>query len=230
MMVTTVMGCSGSGVIVGEEVVKSPTRATDEVYEGSKLATVALVARNSDEEVVPYCTGVWISVDEIVTAAHCVALDEMGIISPVGEYIHYIIEKEVRGIFKEPAAIHLSKVILFDSKRDVAVLRAVMAGVPVHGVAELGKELPGIGERVYMVGHPRGLYWTFSNGVVSAYRVDEEMGPMIQVNGTVWYGNSGGGLFDREGKLIGIASQLTGVPNMAYFVHLDSIKSVWLGQ
>ena len=84
--------------------------------------------------------------------------------------------------------------------------------------------MPGIGEHIFVVGHPRGMYWTYAEGTVSAYRNESSVGKVVQVNATVWFGNSGGGVFDADGKLLGICSRLTKVPQMNYYVHLDSVK------
>lgn len=222
------LGASSGDVKVAEEesvvLPKTPIRGEDGVYQHTMDSTVALMGRNEDGKVVPYCTGVWVSETEILTAAHCVAIDELGILPPIGYEVHYIIRKEVRKLGEEPAAMHLAHVKYFNSRHDLAVLKAVVDGIPGHSVVELATELPGVGEAVHVVGHPRGLFWTLTNGVVSAYRADSVVGPVMQVNGTVWFGNSGGGVFDSKGRLLGIASRLAGVPNMAYFVHLDSVK------
>ena len=70
------------------------------------------------------------------------------------------------------------------------------------------------------------MYYTHAEGTVSAYRGDESsgIGKVVQVNATIWFGNSGGGVFDYQGRLVGICSRLTRVPMMNYFVHLDSVK------
>jgi S1-C subfamily serine protease len=57
------------------------------------------------------------------------------------------------------------------------------------------------GEDVFVIGHPEGLKYTISNGMVS--RVDEE-GALFQISAPVSPGNSGGPVFDRRGNLIGI--------------------------
>lgn len=231
LMVALMMGCGAgvsSGVVEDPDEVAvpaTPVRPGSEVYQHSSDVTVALVTRLDDGRVVPFCTGVWVSHNEIMTAAHCVAVDDFGFLSPVGEKVHYIIQKEVVGLFKEPAAMHLSEVSYFHNGHDLAILKAAEAGIPSHPVASLATELPGVGEAVHIVGHPKGLYWTFSNGVISTYREESIIGPVIQINGTVWFGNSGGGVFDNAGNLIGICSRLTSVPNMNLFVHLDSLKS-----
>ncbi len=61
------------------------------------------------------------------------------------------------------------------------------------------------GEKVYAMGHPMGLDYTFTAGVVSAVRVDPENGlSQIQHDAALNPGNSGGPLLDKYGMCIGI--------------------------
>jgi S1-C subfamily serine protease len=58
------------------------------------------------------------------------------------------------------------------------------------------------GETIFVIGHPEGLKYTLSNGMVS--RMDQ--GPMFQISAPVSPGNSGGPVFDNEGNLVGIVT------------------------
>lgn len=232
MMVALMMGCvSGPAVkevVVAKDVgalVKTPVRASSAVYQHSLDSTVALMVRDEDDGSVHIiCSGVWVSATEIVTAAHCIARDEGLFSTPLGSDVMYIVQNETRGLGKEPAALHMAEVKYFNRGKDIAVLKALSAGLPHHAVANLPDTLPGIGEVVHVVGHPKGLYWTFTDGILSAYRETSLIGPVVQVNGFIWFGNSGGGVFDTSGNLVGICSMLTRVPNISYFVHLDTVK------
>lgn len=55
------------------------------------------------------------------------------------------------------------------------------------------------GAPVYVIGHPQGLRFTLSTGIIS--RRD---GTMLQISAPVSPGNSGGPLFDQQGRLAGI--------------------------
>ena len=169
-----------------------------------------------------YCAGVWVSLDEILTAAHCVKDDEKPWLVPVGEEVLYVVKSEVDS--NEVFSYHHGKVSSFDDSNDLVLVR-VVGLIPRHVVVKLANELPAVGERVYGVGHPAKLNWSFISGEVSAYRKKEDLGRIIQTNMSIWYGNSGGGLFDRDGKLIGICAQKLEVPSMGYYVILDNIKS-----
>jgi S1-C subfamily serine protease len=56
------------------------------------------------------------------------------------------------------------------------------------------------GENIFVIGHPEGLKFTISNGMVS--RVDQSS--LMQISAPVSPGNSGGPVFDDKGNLIGI--------------------------
>jgi tetratricopeptide (TPR) repeat protein len=60
-----------------------------------------------------------------------------------------------------------------------------------------------IGQRVYAIGAPQGLELTLSEGIVSSLR-EVDSGRYIQTTTPISPGSSGGGLFDDEGRLIGL--------------------------
>lgn len=69
--------------------------------------------------------------------------------------------------------------------------------------------LPEVGSDVYVIGHPVGLGWTVTRGVVSATRKAGEVAPipLIQTDAAISPGNSGGPLLDRDGRLLGVVSR-----------------------
>jgi hypothetical protein len=238
-----IMGCR-AGVEVGKTT--TPVRAPSELTAHMGNSTVGLVIRAKGLARV-YCTGVWVSQDTILTAAHCVEAaakmnkkiaeinkgensdsDDDEIVDPIGEPISYVIESEVNGVGEEPSAIHLAKVTVNDSAHDLALVRALPGGLHMHDIAELTNEMPALGEHVYIVGHVRGLWWSYVEGVISAYRKEligiDKVGPFIQTSSPVYYGNSGGGLFDKYGNLVGICSFMAGAPQTNFFIHADSIR------
>jgi S1-C subfamily serine protease len=56
------------------------------------------------------------------------------------------------------------------------------------------------GENIFVIGHPEGLKFTISSGMIS--RVDQT--PLFQISAPVSPGNSGGPVFDGTGNLVGI--------------------------
>jgi serine protease Do len=93
-----------------------------------------------------------------------------------------------------------------DAARDLCELRlddAFPSAKPVTNFV-LSKELE-VGQPVFAIGSPRGLEHTISRGIVSALReMKEEVGNLVQTDAAISPGSSGGGLFDSEGRLVGI--------------------------
>ena len=66
-----------------------------------------------------------------------------------------------------------------------------------------------IGDEVFAVGNPHGLGWTHTTGAISQFRQQNTRGRtirVIQTNAAINPGNSGGGLYDKEGRLVGITT------------------------
>jgi S1-C subfamily serine protease len=67
--------------------------------------------------------------------------------------------------------------------------------------------VPHIGDNVFAIGNPQGLGWTHSAGDISQVRRRSQGGydfRVLQTTAAINPGNSGGGLYDANGKLIGI--------------------------
>jgi len=64
-----------------------------------------------------------------------------------------------------------------------------------------------VGNDVFAVGNPHGLGWTYTAGGISQTRLQTK-GPLevrvIQTSAAINPGNSGGGLYDHDGRLVGI--------------------------
>ncbi|HET6180937.1 MAG TPA: serine protease [Candidatus Sulfotelmatobacter sp.] len=67
------------------------------------------------------------------------------------------------------------------------------------------------GENIFVIGHPEGLRFTLSTGIISRMH-----GSTIQISAPVSPGNSGGPVFDDRGNLVGIVTSMVdkqGDPN-----------------
>jgi len=99
-----------------------------------------------------------------------------------------------------------AKVVRRDSRHDLAL---VLVEVPAAKWVPLQLKrisMPPVGSEVYVIGHPLGLGWTVTRGIVSAHRKAGEVAPMamIQTDAAISPGNSGGPLLDRNGNLVGL--------------------------
>ena len=71
--------------------------------------------------------------------------------------------------------------------------------------AQLGKAAGlKVGDPVYAVGAPKGLELSLSDGIVAQLRGGPP--PLIQTTAAISPGSSGGGLFDGEGRLVGLTT------------------------
>ncbi len=99
-----------------------------------------------------------------------------------------------------------------DTKTDIAVLRVEPAEGQDLVALEFGDsdELR-VGQWVIAIGNPFGLGGTVTAGIVSAKNRDIRSGPydnFIQTDASINRGNSGGPLFDTNGKVVGINSAI----------------------
>lgn len=156
----------------------------------------------------------------------------------IGLNIPFILADEVVNVGQNPAGQHNSVAFAVYPHEDIALLRVVKPlSIPAHKIAKLADERPDRGEVVSANGHVKGLYFTYITGVVSAYRDDmsaltgdsdaaDITGPFMQISAPISYGNSGGGVFDATGKLVGVVSFLAPAPNAAFCVPVDTIRSI----
>lgn len=99
-----------------------------------------------------------------------------------------------------------ARIVGADEKTDLAVLK-VDAGRELPFVEFGDSEEAEVGDWVMAIGNPFGLGGSVTLGIVSARNRDIESGPydsFIQTDASINQGNSGGPLFDMDGKVVGI--------------------------
>ena len=102
-----------------------------------------------------------------------------------------------------------AKVLGSDAATDIAVLRIDAKGLPMVRLGDPRSLM--VGDHVLAIGAPYGLEQTATAGIVSAKGRSlpgEAFVPFIQTDAAVNPGNSGGPLFDAEGRVIGINAQI----------------------
>ncbi len=102
-----------------------------------------------------------------------------------------------------------AKVIGYDRKTDVALLKIEATNLPVVRLGSPAETK--VGEWVVAIGSPFGFENTVTAGIVSAKSrdlPDEAYVPFLQTDVAVNPGNSGGPLFNMKGEVIGINSQI----------------------
>ena len=97
-----------------------------------------------------------------------------------------------------------------DSALDLALLEILVTGLrPLGEIAPFSEVR--VGQRVVAVGHPHGLDFTVTDGIVSAKRD----GLLIQTSAAINPGNSGGPLIDEHLRVVGV-NTLTVRPDVAH--------------
>ncbi|MDE2212162.1 MAG: DegQ family serine endoprotease [Betaproteobacteria bacterium] len=102
-----------------------------------------------------------------------------------------------------------AKVVGFDRKTDVAVLKIDTTGLPTVKIGDPSKAK--VGEWVVAIGSPFGFESSVTKGIISAKGrslPQETLVPFIQTDVPINPGNSGGPLFNMKGEVIGINSQI----------------------
>lgn len=97
---------------------------------------------------------------------------------------------------------HLLRV---DSDHDLAELSVPKLPANAAPVITRDSSTLAVGERVFAIGAPEGLELTISEGLISDLR-DFGKDRVIQTSAAISPGSSGGGLFDAQGRLIGITT------------------------
>lgn len=124
-----------------------------------------------------------------------------------------------------------------DAERDLCLLSVLFPGDHYGKDGKLTfKKLPAariassqwleVGAPVYAVGAPQGLELTLSNGLVSGIR-EYKGTEYIQTTAPISQGSSGGGLFDAQGRLVGITTMyLKDGQNLNFAIPAELIASV----
>lgn len=102
-----------------------------------------------------------------------------------------------------------------DTARDLCMVRGLFPGAMSKDGEVSLRKLPAVqvgasqslevGDPVYAVGAPQGLELSLSDGLVSGFR-EYKGSEYIQTTAPISKGSSGGGLFDAQGRLVGITT------------------------
>lgn len=137
---------------------------------------------------------------------------------------------EVRVILKDRRE-YTAEVIGRDKRSDIALLKIDAKGLPT---VKLGNsDQLKVGQWVFAIGAPFGFDQTATQGIVSALSrslPDGTYVPFIQTDVAVNPGNSGGPLFDLDGNVVGVNSQIYsrsgGYMGLSFAIPVNLVKYV----
>lgn len=156
------------------------------------------------------------------------------IISPDGYVLtnHHVVKDadEIVVKFSDRREL-LAKLIGSDARTDVALLKVEAKDLPAVTIGEPNKLQ--VGEWVLAIGSPFGFEQSVTAGIVSAKGRSLPGGnyvPFIQTDVAINPGNSGGPLFNMEGKVVGINSQIYsrtgGFMGLSFSIPMDVVMNV----
>lgn len=133
--------------------------------------------------------GFFVTEDLVLTNAH---------VTCPGETLVHVVFADGRRLAAE--------IVRRDEWLDLAVLRAVGARAPALSLGDA--TALGAGDKVVMIGSPRGLDFTVHEGTVSHAGRNNYGLAYVQIDANVNPGNSGGPLLDGQGRVVGVVSMM----------------------
>lgn len=161
-------------------------QTAQEIAKKTLPSVVVLVAETSKGKSVSLGSGFFVRDDVIATNYHVIKGSSRIYAKIVGQSSVYPIKK----------------VLAFDSQKDLALLR--ISGVKASPIWIGNSCIMEVGDTVYVVGNPKGLEGTFSQGIVSGVRKIKG-NRYLQVTAALSQGSSGGPILNEYGEVIGIA-------------------------
>jgi S1-C subfamily serine protease len=113
-----------------------------------------------------------------------------------------------------------------NDEADIALLQ-VSPEFASAGFLQLSTQLPEVGSRVLVIGAPKGLDHSVSDGLVAALRDEGSGGRLIQMTAPISPGSSGSPVLDVRGKVIGVATlQFREGQNLNFAVPISEVEKV----
>lgn len=124
-----------------------------------------------------------------------------------------------------------AKLIHQDKTKDLALLEVERLPISIKALSygKFNKIRPG--QTSFAIGHPEGLLWTFTSGMISQvrpnyvwrYKGSRHKANVIQTQAAINPGNSGGPLFNKNRELIGINTFTSEGENLNFAIAVDDV-------
>src|ERR1035438_3803108 len=163
---------------------------------------------------------------------HPLAQGSAFLISKDGQVVtnYHVIRNGSSAVVKFPDStlFAVDGVLVTHEDRDVTIIKVRGNGFKALTLGDSDRLR--VGEEVVAIGNPLSLESTVSNGIVSAFRTDEnEGGKFVQITAPISPGSSGGPLFNMAGEVVGITtSHLVGGDNLNFAIPMNDVKPMLL--
>jgi S1-C subfamily serine protease len=155
---------------------------------------------------------------------------------------HVIAGQEVGIIFFKPAvgtepadqSAFGAKLIAQDPVADLALLKILKAPAGLIPLKLGDMSNVQVAEDIHIIGHPHGLFWSYSTGVISQVRDNykwtyddgsKHSAKVLQMQTAINPGNSGGPVLDDNGNILGLVAMSEAGQNLDYAIAVDEIKA-----
>ena len=119
---------------------------------------------------------------------------------------HVIADSSKMEIILYDGTKYIPKIIRVNPSKDLALLKIEKQNITPFKLDET--EVSSMGKEIYVIGTPSAedLSQTLTKGIISSVRKQANGSRIIQTDASISFGNSGGPLINKEGKLLGIVN------------------------
>ena len=151
----------------------SLTQTTEEIAENALAATVYLEMQDSNGLMIGIGSGFFVRPDLIATNFHVIQGAERGTAKLASKGTKYTVEG----------------ITATDEDNDLVLLKVIAQGIKPLSLSD--SDTVRIGAQVYVVGNPKGMEGTFSDGLISSIRTENDQ-TRLQMTAPISSGSSGG--------------------------------------
>jgi Flp pilus assembly protein TadD len=159
----------------------------DAIYKDNNASVVVVLAIDREGKSLSQGSGFIVREDGAVVTNYHVISGATDVIVKTGEKI-----AKVEGV------------LYVDPENDVAIIKLEGKEYSKVRIGDPGKLR--VGEKVYVIGSPRGMENTVSEGILSGIREIDAERKLLQMTAAISPGSSGGPVFNAQGEVIGIAT------------------------
>ena len=226
---------SSSGSLTIKQVSSDSENATNVASDGTTLSTTSDIVKKTANSVVEIAT------EGITTGTFAQQYVTKGagsgvIISEDGYIVtnHHVIDgaNKITVTLRDGTTTYDAKLIGSDEDNDIALLKIDASGLSAATFGNSSDLV--VGDYVVAIGNPLGtLGGTVTDGIISALArevtIENKNLTLLQTNAQISPGNSGGGLFNAKGELVGIVNakdSATEVEGIAFAIPVNNVVGI----
>jgi len=135
---------------------------------------------------------------------------------------HVISNAKYIKVKADGTALDVEGLILEDKKNDLAILKAKAEKLQTVKIADSEKAT--VGEKVYVMSRSKGTENTISGGILRGIKEISSGRKMLQISAPISSNSSGSPVFNKDGKVIGVATFLAETQNLNFATPVNLIK------